>query len=67
MFLIRKLGNVGKYCLPDFFKVTKTNAYILYALSRVEGTTKAFLQKLKKTLVDELIDHPIDTMLPWKV
>ena len=67
MFLIRQLWNVGKYCLPDFFKVTKTNAYIIYASSRVEGTTKAFLRRLKKTLVDELIDHPIDTMLAWKV
>ena len=43
-----------------FLKVTKTNAYILYALSHVEGTTKVSPRKFKKTLIDKLTDYLTD-------
>ena len=67
IFLKAKLWNSGKDFSPFFFKVTKANAYILYALSHVEGTTKVSPRKLKKTLIDKLIDYLIDIMFFWKV
>ena len=66
ILLTAKLGNGGKDCFPNFIKVPKTNEYILYASSHVEDTTKVTHRKLKKIIIDELIDHPIDKMLAKK-
>ena len=60
MFLTAKVWNGGKDFSTKLVKVTKTNAYIIYALSYGEDTSKVSLRILIKNLIDELIDHPID-------